>query len=205
MLLIPKIIHQIWIGPDDIPEHINSYRQSVKEKFSDYTYSFWTNDNLPKLPKNCQTQFDRYKKLGRPAFQADILRYFLLNEYGGIYLDVDFLCNKNFENLITKSFFCVSPNNNGFHVCNGVFACIPNNPILTDLLDELTTEPYHGPALFTKYISKFLGVPFRTHIYKYLAEHPHEYIECGEPADFFKKNGYCWHNALRSWLPKRTK
>lgn len=201
-----KIIHQIWIGPETIPPHVQQYCAYTKSLFHDYEYMFWNNDNLPEMPEGCVRQFNRYKKRGKPALQADILRYFVMNKYGGIYLDADFCCVRRFDSIINKDFFCVSPNLREFHVCNGIFACNKSNPILTKLLNELKDEPYHGPLLFTKYVSEFLGIPYKTHIYKYLQENDNHYVQCGKPQDFFRKDtGYCYHDALKSWLPKNEK
>lgn len=202
---IPKIIHQIWIGKNPMPDHIHEYCQKTRNLYSDYEYMFWNNDNIPEMPEQCIRQMERYEKRNKPAFQADILRYYVANKFGGIYLDVDFVCNRRFDDMIEKPFFCVSPNLRGFHVCNGVFACSPNNNILTKLIDELKSEPYHGPLLFTKYISDFLGVNYRTHIYNYLKENPSDFVQCGDAKDFFRKDGYCFHHALRSWIKNRKK
>lgn len=203
MAVIPKIVHQIWVGPTEIPKHLKAYCRNTRRLFCDHQYRLWGNDNLPNLPEKCRKQVDRYKKLKKYALSADILRYFLLNEYGGIYLDVDFDCRRNFRRLLTKSFFCVSPNARCRHVCNGVFACAPNNPILTALLSELQDELYHGPLLFTRYVAKHLGVSEDTSIAAYIRDNPNDYVECGKPEDFFSRDGYCFHDALKSWLPKQ--
>jgi mannosyltransferase OCH1-like enzyme len=198
--MIPQILHQIWIGPNQMPDHIKRYCDINRKIFYDYEYKFWCNENIPDMPDKCKSQMERYGKINKYAFQADILRYYLLNQYGGIYLDVDFLCSKRFDNLITKSFFCVNPNRKAFHVCNGVFACLPNNPILTKLLNELKDEPYHGPLLLTMYISEYIGVKYKTNILSHLKDNPNDYLECGQPEDFFSVKGYCFHNALKSWI-----
>ena len=203
--MIPKIIHQIWIGPNSFPSHVQDYCTNIKNIFHDYEYKFWNNDNLPTMSDKCVRQFDRYGKRGKYAFQADILRYYIMNTFGGIYLDVDFICNKRFDHLIQKPFFCVTPNNNFFHVCNGIFACTSNNPILTRLLKELRDDIYHGPLYFTKHISNFIGVSYGTHIYNYLENNPSDFIECSNAKHFFTKTGYCFHDALKSWLPRRNK
>ena len=201
--MIPKILHQIWIGPNKIPKHIQEYCNINAKIFDDYEYKFWHNDNIPQMPDACYKQFKRYEKRQKYAFQADILRYFILNQYGGIYMDVDFICKVKFDHIVKKNFFCVSPNANVFHVCNGIFGCVANNPILTNIVDNLKNEPYHGPLFFTHHISKFLGVPYKTNIYKYLQENDHYYVQCESPTKFFLKTGYCFHDALKSWLPKK--
>lgn len=201
--MIPKILHQIWIGPHEIPDSAKNYCEQAKLQFKNYEYKFWNNDNLPNIPEKCMIQINKYQKRKKYAFVADILRYYILNLYGGIYLDVDFIVYKDFSEIITKSFFCVNPNYNAYHVCNGIFGCEAHNPILSKLLYELSDEPYHGPLLFSKYITEFLDIPQKTHIKKHLDLYPHDYIECFGAEDFFRRNGkYCYHEALHTWSNK---
>lgn len=201
--MIPKIIHQIWIGPNPIPEHIKAHPDSIKREFDDYEYILWTEENLPDLPQKCIDQVNRYGRRKKYAFQSDIIRYFLLNKYGGIYMDIDFYCKKRFDHLITKPFFCVNPHSKGFHVANGIFGCQKDNPILSSILNNLKNEVYHGPLFFSKYIQSYLGIPYKTHILNHLKNNPSEYIECfPAPLFFNKKTGYCHHDAMGSWLPR---
>jgi mannosyltransferase OCH1-like enzyme len=160
---------------------------------------FWDNNNIPPLPDYCQTIFNKYTNI--PAFQADLLRYFLLNKYGGIYLDCDFICYQNFSKIITKDFFCVQPNLKAWYATNAVFACEKDNPILTNLLkDILTIRGYLGPILFSKYILLHMQKPEKTNVFN--ASKTSDYVQCEDPKNFYLKNGlYCYHDALKSWLP----
>lgn len=202
---IPKKIHQIWVGNYEIPEQVKICISSVKEKFDDFEYIFWNNDNIPDMPKNVYEQFNKYGSLKIPAFQADILRLYVLNAYGGIFLDADFLVRENFYETITKPFWCVIANETTRrHVFNGIFACEPNNPILTKLLSEMKDEPLggkglqgHGPLLLSNYIRDFAKIPKDYNIYQHLKSNPHDYIQCDSHMEF--ENGrYTKHYFLGS-------
>jgi len=93
--LIPKILHFIWIGKNDIPEIYLEYIESWINKHPDYEYCFWNDKNIPNL---INQKF--YDEADTYAMKADILRYELLYFYGGIYIDCDFLCLKNIDELI---------------------------------------------------------------------------------------------------------
>lgn len=41
--IIPKIIHQIWIGHDQLPHNKKVLMDSVKNLHPDYEYKLWTN------------------------------------------------------------------------------------------------------------------------------------------------------------------
>ena len=92
---IPKVLHFIWIGNNNIPNIYLKYIQSWIKYHPDYTYCFWNDDNIPKLINQ-----NLYDSTNIYAMKADILRYEILYFYGGIYIDCDFLCLKNIDNLL---------------------------------------------------------------------------------------------------------
>ena len=55
----------------------------------------WTRDNLPPLQN--QAIYDGFKNHGQ---RADILRYELMYQFGGVYVDIDMECQKPLDNLI---------------------------------------------------------------------------------------------------------
>lgn len=183
---IPKIIHQIWVGPNAIPEKIQNCINSVKYHFPDFEYIFWDNNTIPNMPSNVAEQYHKYGSLGINAFQADVLRLYVLNQYGGIFLDADFFVRQNFYHVIKKPFWCIITNTRTrTYVYNGLFACEAKNPILEKLLSEMKDEPLggkglqgHGPLLFSKYIRQFVGIPNNHSIYHYLLKNPHPYVQC---------------------------
>jgi mannosyltransferase OCH1-like enzyme len=84
--VIPRIIHQIWLGPLTPP---SKALDSWKKKHPNWEYRLWTEDNLPNL-KN-QHAFDVSDNYPQ---KADILRYELLEQFGGVYVDADVHCIK---------------------------------------------------------------------------------------------------------------
>ena len=76
--MIPKIIHQIWIG--DQSKRPTEMMQTWQDMNPDWEYMLWTDDNLPEISN--RIQFDAMKEL---AGKADILRYELLHNYGGVF------------------------------------------------------------------------------------------------------------------------
>jgi len=202
---IPKIIHQIWVGPNAIPDNIKECMKTVKNNFPDFDYILWNNDNVPEMPENVKKQFDKYGSMGIHAFQADILRLYVLNQYGGIFLDADFLVRQNFFETIEKPFWCVIANaTTRRHVFNGIFACESHNPILSKLLLEMSDEPLggnglqgHGPLLLSRYIREFANIPKDYNIYQHLTNNPHPYVQCDSHVNF--ENGkYTKHLFLGS-------
>ncbi len=89
-LKIPKIIHQIWIGPSFPAIFKPLMRTWIKfHKDRGWLYKLWTDEDIPGLNLITQLFFDATR---RNVVKADILRLELLYRYGGVYIDVDFEC-----------------------------------------------------------------------------------------------------------------
>jgi len=80
--MVPKIIHQIWIGKKS--NVIDNYRKTIKKFGVGFQYKLWTEKNISEF--NLQ---EKYRNFSHPAFFADIYRIHILNKYGGIYIDAD--------------------------------------------------------------------------------------------------------------------
>lgn len=90
--MIPKIIHQIWLGPKSPPWNLmNTWRQN----HPDWAYYLWRDSNRPIL--TAEKQFNRITSY---TMKSDILRYELMFKYGGMYVDCDVLCLKPFDHLL---------------------------------------------------------------------------------------------------------
>lgn len=102
---IPKIIHQIWIGYQEMPELYQEFTKQMKEMHPDWEYKLWTHDEVfnnvykddPFLQEYV-TKPDVY----RWAFISDRIRLLILRDYGGIYCDVDAKPIRPFDIILEK-------------------------------------------------------------------------------------------------------
>jgi|GEM_PF-3448926 len=84
--MIPKIVHQIWLGGlDRRPARIVEAMTQVETVFRrlGYDYRLWTEADLPNL------RIERFADIRPYAALSDLMRYRLLTLYGGWYLDAD--------------------------------------------------------------------------------------------------------------------
>ena len=99
---IPKRIHQLWVGPP-LPLHIRRMMDTWKAHHPDWEYTLWGDtENLVN-----QDLYDRAGEISPNApeqFQSDVARYEILYQYGGIWADADFTCQRNFDPLIQSPF-----------------------------------------------------------------------------------------------------
>jgi len=103
--MIPKIVHYIWFqGEQDMQQSQSEYWKNVqrtKELFGPcWEVRLWDEQSLSKLVAQvAPTVLERFNSIDQLAMKADIGRYVLLKEYGGVYLDADFLVARSLEPL----------------------------------------------------------------------------------------------------------
>ena len=88
--MIPKIIHQIWLG--DKKKMPVDFMKTVRDKHSGWKYILWTEENISHIVNHKKFKIvSEYNKSVDNKFTnlANILRYEKLFEYGGIYIDAD--------------------------------------------------------------------------------------------------------------------
>ena len=104
--MIPKVFHQIWINKEnpELPEKFRIYRDGWLALHPDWEYKLWNLDNLDFIPR----RMDLVSSAPNYAQMADILRYEILLRNGGVYLDTDFECLRNIDDILVgvKNFSC---------------------------------------------------------------------------------------------------
>lgn len=101
---IPKIIHQT--APSDKNKWKEEWfkcQESWKMYFPEpeYKHIMWTDEDLNLFIKNEHQDFyDIYQNYDFHIKRIDIARYFILYDYGGIYVDMDYECYENFYEKI---------------------------------------------------------------------------------------------------------
>ncbi len=101
---VPKIIHQLWIG--DKPSPINAMN-SVKNMNPNFEYMFWNEKTIEEkldIQPTYQRKIDEHETLNG---KADIIRWFILEKFGGVFVDADIISIEPIDDfLLNRSFFC---------------------------------------------------------------------------------------------------
>ncbi len=158
--LIPKIIHQIWLGDKIKPDFcLNSW----KEKHPDYEYILWTEDEIKKrnMVFECDTQIRQNKEF---CGKADIMRYEILYKYGGVYIDADTYCIENIDELLTQEHLHYeNEQERPGLIANGFIFVKPYNSLMRECIDRIKKEddinrepPFKitGPFLLTDIVKQ---------------------------------------------------
>jgi inositol phosphorylceramide mannosyltransferase catalytic subunit len=142
---IPKIVHQTW-KRRRLPRALARYRASWRKRHPDWEFRLWTDRHnrrfIERHYPGFLAQFDAYP---HPIQRADAVRYFLLHHFGGLYIDLDFLCLKAIDPLLAGQ-NCVLGLEPTEHcrefqveqiVCNALMAATPSHPFFAHLIDQL--------------------------------------------------------------------
>jgi mannosyltransferase OCH1-like enzyme len=95
----PKNIFQTW-KTKNVPDNWKEAQQSVIQKNPNWNYILLTDDDNDRIVKeNFPDFYQTFISFKYPIQRADVIRYCVLYLYGGIYLDLDYICNKSFDDL----------------------------------------------------------------------------------------------------------
>lgn len=138
-MVIPKIIHQVWLGPAPLPD--TGWPQSIRAKHPDWEYRLWTDTNVAEL--GCDHLFPPCKTY---SARANVARLYAVWRYGGMYLDMDVECFKNVEPLLSgvRAFaaYEYEPDN---RLCNAIFGATQGHPWIGHQLQMLPACVYYEP------------------------------------------------------------
>lgn len=170
--MIPKIIHQIWIGDDPIQKEHAAFIQKWKEMYSEYVHILWDNKWVQAtqiIPERKRKYFYEEYPI---ALKADILRYEILRRFGGIYVDVDTEPLRRMGNIQRFCNFFSGRQPNG-QVAIGIIGSEPESRLMVDVC---TTVGYNIEDRLIRgckmeWVDQLTGPEFFTRICK---EHRHD-------------------------------
>ena len=144
MSRIPKIIHYVWIGGAPLPELAERCMASWKKHMPDWEYMRWdeTNFDIAKAPLYVRQAYEAKKF----AFVSDYVRLWALEKFGGLYMDVDFMVYRPFDELMDKyPAFAGYEGSKRQPVMQGVLASEPHGAWVRDMLGTYANRPFVLP------------------------------------------------------------
>jgi mannosyltransferase OCH1-like enzyme len=189
-VLIPRILHQIWLGAEPFPDEFVPYRQSWTEHHPSWELMLWTEENLPTDLRRPEV----LEVLRNPAERSDILRYDLLRTFGGVYVDTDFECLRSIEALI-DGVDAFAGYRKPRRVNNALIGSVPGHPFVECALAEIRPRTTWGTL-----DKDGTGPPFLEGV---LAGFPE--VKLFDPPVFYprteaqREQAYAVHHKARSW------
>jgi inositol phosphorylceramide mannosyltransferase catalytic subunit len=189
-VLIPRIFHQIWVGPEPFPDEFVGYGQSWLARHPGWELKVWTEESLPRDPRRPEG----LELLRNPAERSDILRWEILLTEGGVYLDADFECLRSIEPLIEEVEAFAGYRKPG-RVNNALVGATPGHTFVERALSEIRPRTTWGTV-----DKDGTGPPFLDRV---LAEFPE--VTIFDPPVFYprteaqREQAYAIHHRARSW------
>ncbi|KAK9470700.1 nucleotide-diphospho-sugar transferase [Dipodascopsis tothii] len=205
--VIPKIIHQTWVN-DSVPTKWLSAQQSCLDVNPDWEYHLWTdNSSRQFIAEEYPWFLETFDKYPYPIMRADVIRYFVLAHYGGIYIDLDEGCSASLEPLLNYPAWVRKADPTG--ISNSVMGSTRNHPFFLRVLLELKkyTIDWQVPYITVMYATGplFLSVVWKQ--YKHWATNHAEQVWILMPNDaendstfFFDLHGSSWHEDDAKWI-----
>ncbi|MDR2057984.1 MAG: glycosyl transferase [Dysgonamonadaceae bacterium] len=159
IIKIPKIIHQIWINENELPEAISEMAKTWIVNHPDWEYRLWDKRAIKALLIN---EFPEYLPCYE-SFKYDMQRwhsakYFILLHLGGLYVDVHSECLAPIDLLLGNASCCMGMEpesetmeyNKQKVIGNAFMACVPGHAYLKMIVEDIRVN-FH---------KKFSAIPF---------------------------------------------
>ncbi|MEN6461049.1 MAG: glycosyltransferase [Syntrophomonas sp.] len=209
-LFFPRIFHRIWLGKKSMPGEFVEYGNTWLKHHPNWQMWLWNDHNIIPL-QNQQV----YGTASSVVQKVDIARYEILYNFGGIYIDCDFECLRNIEDLLVGVEAFAASESKGI-ISNGIMGCKPGHQIFKLLIDNLPcsindhrhehiTEQV-GPG----YVTRLIGNRKDLMVFGPELFYPYLWTEKHRKGEFFP-NAYAVHHWAGSWLqptalpPKKVK
>ena len=141
MQTIPRIIHQTW-KTHDIPAKWRRLQLTWRELHPKWEYRFWTDEDIRAFIDQHYSWFlPIYDAYPASISRVDSFRYFVVNHFGGVYVDLDFECIRPIDELLDGKELVLgleppehttspSVRTRGLDqiVCNAFLASVPGHP-----------------------------------------------------------------------------
>lgn len=201
--MIPKKIHYIWFGKGEKNDRVKHCIESWKKYLPDYEIIEWNEDNFDINYNDFTRQAYENKKW---AYVADVARFYILYNEGGIYMDTDVELYKPLDEFLNQEGFI------GFedihYLSTATIGAEKGNPVIKYILDFYNCIDFKLYDVWTDYIKyqetspcivsnlfQLLGLDRDNNVEQHLKHfkiYPRSYF-------FTKDEGYTYHSFNGSW------
>lgn len=153
MSVIPRRLHQIWVGERDMPPECARWCGAWRDLCAraGWDYRLWRDNDV------LSAGFELFGA-AQPGLVADVARYQILFREGGVYLDVDVEPLAFFGHLLGDGARLVAARETDIYLGTAFIACEPRHPALArvlarvpgDILGKASIWARTGPRIFTR-------------------------------------------------------
>ena len=211
---IPKKIHQVHLGGKPLSDKEKKWRDSWVKHNPEWEYILW-DDELVSSQLSI-THEDIYNKCKSYSEKSDVLRFEILYQFGGLYIDTDFECLKPIDPLFKNKELVIftqinDPKDTQTPLCGAFLGATQRNSDIKKLIDGLPErQKLHGHKIASVkfgpvYLSHTLGYEKGTpdgHKCKQKTVYPYMWWEKNRRNEDFSKThpeAYAVHHWDGSW------
>lgn len=145
--MIPKLIHLCWFSNAPYPVEIKVCLDTWKRILPDYEVKLWNYKDAQSLHIPFVDQALEARKW---AFAADVVRYYAIYTYGGVYMDSDVYVNRRFDDLLDGAKFITfneknRPDKHRFGLQAAFFIGEKGNSFCKDMIDYYAHRSFVQP------------------------------------------------------------
>lgn len=183
-----------------MPEREKDFCKRMRLVNPDFEQRLWYDENLPKLDGEIGEVYKHFRKHKLWAFAADVMRIWLVYEYGGIYVDVDYepVASISDWDLENKNGFFYHGDATDYTLSNGMFGIKKGHALAKHIVDSISTSNLKGyyPEWLGRTVKEFYDLEYK--------------VSLDKLKDCFAKDGilfpyvrevegYMLHHGLYSW------
>ena len=145
LMRIPRIIHQTWKS-QTIPMRWQSAVDSVRRYHQGWAYRLWTDGEMEEHVRQHQPElFPVYRDFEKNIMRADVFRYVLMHDLGGLYCDLDYEFLRPYDygdtELILSDEFSIGYGDPLDQISNYIIASRPGHPFWKDVIADIVQNP----------------------------------------------------------------
>jgi len=171
---IPKIIHYVY-KTAYIPYQYSAHIKQCMAINKDASFVFWTDllsyrFMITSFPEYVELFSSHFAKIADPLKVSDLIRYFILLKFGGVYMDLDTRCQKPLDPVFNNNSCILSREpeeqtrilwNMPYLAMNSFMACTAGHDFFKYLIPTLTkgdstwVVAHTGPIMLTKIFEQY--------------------------------------------------
>ncbi len=197
--MIPNTLHFIWLGKGVKPKTFQSVYSSWLRHAPSFTIMEWTEENITEFA--LPPYFYRAMKEKKWAFASDVLRFYILEKYGGIYLDVDELLLKSIETkeLLEPNCFLGKYHEVDTYFGFGFIGSVPHSSFVSQMINYYEGYQDEKDTIVNVFGSK-IALMLKKEDSMSVTLFPQEYFYPLTHSDV-TRHTYAKHLSNTSWIP----
>ena len=127
---IPRLLHFICLDESNIMSTINMWKTLMPS----WIINIWSGKDI-NTNKFTKEQVELLNSIKQDEQKIEVMRYCVLEKYGGFFMDLNIVPNKSIEPLLTifndaQLLLCHELSLTWEYISNNFIACVPNHPVL---------------------------------------------------------------------------